>query len=58
MKTNEKARLSVTIEEPRRASVVTVSEAGSEYALRRKIKYGGPLSGSCCVYKVMRKVSN
>lgn len=42
----EKSKHSLTAGDPRRASVLTVSEAGSEFEHRKKIKYGGPLAGS------------
>lgn len=38
----EKNNLSIDNDESRRSSVMTVSDAGSEFNPRRKIKYGGP----------------
>lgn len=46
MKTFDKTKLSVENDVSRRASILTVSDAGSEFEHRKKIKYGAPLAGS------------
>lgn len=46
MKSNEKSKLALESDEIRRSSVLTNSDAGSEFDNRKKIKYGGPLAGS------------
>ena len=40
-----KSQLSLENDKKRRVSILSVSDAGSEYEHRRKIKYGGPLAG-------------
>lgn len=34
-------------EKDRRISMATISDAGSEFERKKKIKYGGPLAGEC-----------
>lgn len=46
MRTFDKTKLSIDVGDQRRASILTVSDAGSEFEHRKKIKYGGPLAGS------------
>lgn len=45
MKLYDKSQLAVGTEEPRRDSIMTTSDAGSEFEPGKKIKYGGPLAG-------------
>jgi hypothetical protein len=42
----DKNKLSVGNADDRRGSVMTVSDAGSELDARRRMKYGGPLTGT------------
>lgn len=45
MKNYDKTTLSIKNDVQRRASILTVSDAGSEFEHRKKINYGGPLAG-------------
>jgi hypothetical protein len=41
----DKAKLGFSDDIDRRASVLTVSDVGSEFDIQKKIKYGKPLAG-------------
>lgn len=45
MKPYDKAKLELQKGDSRRGSVLTASDAGSEFEPSKKIKYGGPLAG-------------